>query len=169
LNGLDCHTSSTGVIRVLHSLFLALPKWADSDFTFLAYAISGTGTPRMFGRSLTAVLAIALAINGGQARQPARDPSRHHTHHAGSGPIDTSNYRFLTDKTKRMLCSHPSSSMSTDQSVIFPQLMWWRVYRMFISSWGRCTRGLCRSVKMRPCFIFSSRRSGNQATISQFG
>ena len=60
----------------------------------------------MFGRSLTAVLAITLAINGSQARQPARGPSEHRSHYAaGSEPIDTSNYRFLTDKTKRMLYS----------------------------------------------------------------
>ncbi|KAJ6124148.1 hypothetical protein N7471_011465 [Penicillium samsonianum] len=55
----------------------------------------------MFGRSITAVLAIALLINGGQARKPTRGHSTHYTHHTrGSEPIDTSNYRFLTSKTK---------------------------------------------------------------------
>jgi carboxypeptidase D len=48
----------------------------------------------MFGRSITAVLAIALLVNGSEARQSAQ------SHEA---KIDTSNYRFLTNKTKCML------------------------------------------------------------------
>jgi carboxypeptidase D len=59
----------------------------------------------MFGRSIAAVLAIALLINGGQAKQPNRGRSKHHTRHARPEPVDTSNYRFLTNETKCMLHS----------------------------------------------------------------
>lgn len=62
----------------------------------------------MFGRSITAVLTLALLINGGEAKQPIRRPSTHSSHHTrGSKPIDTSNYRFLTNKTKCLLYSIP--------------------------------------------------------------
>ncbi|KAI1834031.1 hypothetical protein DTO006G1_7718 [Penicillium roqueforti] len=52
----------------------------------------------MFGRSISAVLAIALLINGNEARQPTRGPSTRPTQQ--SEPIDPSNYRFLTNETK---------------------------------------------------------------------
>lgn len=124
----------------------------------------------MFGRSITAVLTIALLINGGEAKQPIRRPYTHSSHHTrGSEPIDTSNYRFLTNKTKCLLYSHPCLSIATNQNAIFSQPMWWRAYQMFISNWERCTRALCPSVKIIPCFIYSSPRLENQATTSQFG
>ena len=64
----------------------------------------------MFGQSITAaVLTIALLANGGKAKQLTRRPSTHFTHHTRSSePIDTSNYRFLTNKTKCVLYSRPS-------------------------------------------------------------
>ncbi|CAG8104728.1 unnamed protein product [Penicillium salamii] len=59
----------------------------------------------MFGRSLTAaLLAATLCLGGGEARRlasrglPTRTQRTHHAH--GSEPLDTSNYRFLTNKTK---------------------------------------------------------------------
>ncbi|CAI7672312.1 unnamed protein product [Penicillium bialowiezense] len=57
----------------------------------------------MFGQSLTAaLLAAALLINGSDARRlTPRVPSAPRSHHAHrSEPIDTSSYRFLTNKTK---------------------------------------------------------------------
>ncbi|CAG7974589.1 unnamed protein product [Penicillium salamii] len=58
----------------------------------------------MFGRSLTAALLTAtLFLGGGEARQLAArgSPRPQRTLHGhGSEPLDTSNYRFLTNKTK---------------------------------------------------------------------
>lgn len=65
----------------------------------------------MFGRSISAVLAIALLINGNEARQPTRGPSTRPTQQ--SEPIDPSNYRFLTNETKCMLYSNPLPIPST--------------------------------------------------------
>jgi hypothetical protein len=79
----------------------------------------------MFGGSITAaVLAAVLLINGSQAKRPSRGPSTHHARHArGSESIDTSNYRFLTNKTKCLLYSIYVHLNSTDQ-------------RFFLSSCG---------------------------------
>ncbi|CAG8935710.1 unnamed protein product [Penicillium salamii] len=57
----------------------------------------------MFGRSLTAALLTATLFLGGEARRLAArgSPRPQRTLHGqGSEPLDTSNYRFLTNKTK---------------------------------------------------------------------
>lgn len=76
-----------------------------------AYSVAAEAldTVGMFGRSLTAALLTAtLFLGGGEARQLAArgSPRPQRTLHGhGSEPLDTSNYRFLTNKTKRMLNS----------------------------------------------------------------
>lgn len=105
-------------------------------------------------------------------RSKTADSTRFHTFHSSYSWIWTDWYLKLSisNQQDQMFALFQSVlSISTNQNGMFPQLMWWRAYQMFISNWERCTRDLCPFVKIIPCFIYSSPRLGNQATTSQSG
>lgn len=62
----------------------------------------------MFKKCLTGVLAVLLLINGGEASRLgraslSRGPSTHYARHVPAPEhLNTSDYRFLTNKTKRI-------------------------------------------------------------------